>query len=90
MFRFSDSEKVYLAELRAISTDEGGNEILVGLTLEETTWYMEYSRRSLTADSDHSSESADRYLQLHDKHELARLGVVGAEHQLRVDNPSRH
>lgn len=90
MFRFSDSERVYLTEMRAISTDGDGNEVLVGLSLEETAWYMEHSRRFLTSERDRNSENRARYLQLHDKHEIARLGIVGAEHQLRVDHPSRH
>lgn len=76
--------------MRAISTDENGREVLVGLTLEETAWYMQHSRRFLTADRHHAPESKQKYLQLHDKHERARFGVLGAEHQLRTDNPSRH
>lgn len=90
VFKFSDNERTYLAEMRAISTDENGSEILVGLTVEETAWYMQHSRRFLTEDRDHEPENKKKYLQLHEKHERARFVVLGAEHQLRTNNPSKH
>ncbi len=40
MFEFTDSERAYLIEQRAISEDEQGHEVLVGLTFEETSFYI--------------------------------------------------
>lgn len=88
MFSFTDGERAYFTEMRTVSTDDEGREILVGLTFEETVFYMEYSRRFLTG-RDRDPDHRDRYLQLHDKHERARLAVLGAEIQARND-PMRH
>ena len=86
MTTFTDGEHAYLTEMRAITTDAQGREVLVGLTLEETGFYIAYSR-DLRGNS-HNSEDSDRYLELHEKHEAERLGVLMAENQRRVDNPS--
>ena len=70
MFSFTDDERAYLTEMRAITTDAIGNEVLVGLTLEETAFYMDHARQFVTGERDH--RNADRYLELHEKHEAAR------------------
>ncbi len=88
MFSFTDDERAYLAEMRAITTDAQGCEILVGLTLEETEFYVTHSRDLLEGRRNHAE--SERYLALHDKHEAARLGVLAAENQRRVDNPPLH
>jgi hypothetical protein len=88
MFSFTNDERAYLTEMRSITTDTNGNEILVGLTLEETAFYMGRARQFLTGDRDR--HNADRYLELHDKHEAARFGVLGAEIYLRNENPPLH
>ena len=89
MFSFSDDERAYLTEMRGITTDSSGREILVGLTLDETAFYIEYARASILGLS-RDQEQSDRYLELHEKHERARLAILAAENQLRVDNPQRH
>ena len=75
--------------MRAITTDAQGREILVGLSLDETTTYLKLSRDLLTADGGDTDDS-DTYLTLHDKHERARLEVLGVEHIVRTENPPRH
>ncbi len=87
----SDSERAYLVEMRALTTDAEGREVLVGLTFEETLEYLKLAHT--TGASGASSAGAryddgERYLALHDKHELARLEILGAEHQKRVDKPT--
>ena len=78
-----------LLEIRALTTDRDGNEVLVGLTLEETNFYLEYL--SARREGKHTTrEDGDRYVQLHEKHELQRLAVLGAEMQLRNEGPMRH
>ena len=88
MFEFTDSERAYMIEQRAISEDEQGHEVLVGLTFEETSFYMTYGRKALSGDRDH--KDTETYLELNDKHERARLEVIGTEVHLRNENPSRH
>jgi hypothetical protein len=85
---FSDDDRAYLDEMRAISTDAQDREVLVGLTSEETDFYLSYTR-DLSGDS-HTNADTDRYLELHDKHEAARLEVLAGENQLRNDNPPLH
>ncbi len=87
-FEFTDSEKVYLREMRAFSTDAQGREVLVGLTREETILYVTYGRDRMAGMSRH--DDGEKYLEFHDKHERARLSVLGAENELRNDNPPRH
>jgi hypothetical protein len=88
MFEFTEDERAHLTEMRAITKDSQGREVLVGLTLDETVIYMAYHRKIRTGE--HDSEGGEVYLELHNKHERARLAVIGAEHILRTENPSRH
>lgn len=88
MTTFTDDERAYLTEMRAITTNAQGREILVGLTPEETEFYIAYSR-DLSGDS-HNTTNSGRYLELHDKHEAERFGILAAENQRRVDNPPLH
>jgi hypothetical protein len=76
-----------LREMRALSTDAQSCEVLVGLTLEETAFYVTYGRHRIASTSRHDDK---KYLALHDKHERARLSVLGAEIELRNDDPPRH
>jgi hypothetical protein len=79
----------YLTEMRAIGIDGEGREVLVGLTFDETAWYFEYSDRKLHGKSGTNlDEDRDRYLVLSDKHERARLQVLGAEIEKRIDDPT--
>ena len=66
MFSFTNDERAYLTETRALTPGHKRNEILIGLTPEETTSYttsyMEHARQFLTGD--HGRHNADRYLEL--------------------------
>lgn len=86
MFTFTDAERIYYREMRALSTDAQGREILVGLSFEETQALMEHRRKFLTGNRDRDNQRY--FMQLRDKHELARLAVLGAEHELKSDNPT--
>jgi hypothetical protein len=87
MFNFTDAERAYLNEMRAITTNPQGQEVLVGLTEEETAFYMTHTRQFLTERRDRDGKA--RYLELHDKHERGRFAVLGAGHVLRTENPPR-
>jgi hypothetical protein len=89
MFEFSDSERVWHTEMRGISTDEQGREVLVGLTMEETVFYVTRTRNRGSGVRDSDPGNRARFLELGQKHERARLQVIGAEIELRRENPPR-
>ena len=89
MFTFTDDERASLGWMRGITQDPHGRAVLVGLTFEETDFYITYRRKFLTPQRDRDHEHQRRYLELHRKHEIARLQVVGTEIHLRNENPTR-
>lgn len=88
IFQFTDEERAYLTEMRAIIIDTQGKEVLVGLSLEETAIYIEYGRNKINGQYDLAN--GDIYLELHDKHEKIRMAVINAEVDLRNENPTKH
>ncbi len=88
MIEFGDDERAHLIEMRMLTTASDGQEVFVGLTQEETAFYVTYSRHRLLGKD--CPQDADRYLELNQKHERARLSIIDAEAQLRMKNPSRH
>lgn len=83
MLDLNDGERAYMQEMRILTTDTEGNEVMVGLTLDETLIMLEHNRRFLAGDRDRSEAGRESYLRLHEKHERARLQVLGAENELR-------
>lgn len=88
MFNFTDSERAYFREHCAISTDPDGNEVLAGLTQEETEIYMEICRMFLTHDHYYIDRNSEQYLKLHAKHEKARLDAIENEVYHNKENPT--
>lgn len=86
MFEFTESERASLKEMRALSTDGQGREVLIGLTLEETERYMAHSRAFLSKNRDR--ENRKIYLKLNEKHERARLEIIGTESFVSTNKPS--
>jgi hypothetical protein len=68
------------------STDTSGNRVLVGLTPAETAEYLAYQEDN-SNDLHTDRERLTRWLELHDKHELARIAVISAENEFRVQKP---
>lgn len=89
MLDINDADRAYLNELRALSTDSFGNEIFVGLTLEESIRFAVLSKRGLMS-GNRSFDDGEEYLALHDKHEMARMRVLAAEHVARTESPTKH
>ena len=87
MFEFTDAERAYLTEMRALTTDGQGREVLAGLTFDETVFYIERGRRFVQGIRDR--DSRDRFLELHEKHERVRFAVLHGEHELQHDKPTR-
>ena len=89
MFKFTKGERIYLTERMAITKDCNGNEVLVGLTLEETISYMEYVRSCLNRD--HIDRDAqETHLALDTKHEKARAELINVDRFIRTVNPTKH
>ena len=88
MYDFTDEERKYLIEMRAIRTNIDGTEVLVGLDPYETDFYMKYSKKCIAGEDNHKDR--DRYLELHDKHEKARLIVIAIGIELREEDPTFH
>ena len=72
MCEFTDAERQYLTETRSLTRDEEGREVLVGLTAQESDLLMAYRRRFASGNSDGDSENLAIWLELAQRHELAR------------------
>jgi len=92
MSAFNDTERAYYTEMRGLTSDAEGREVLVGLTFEETVFCIEYKRKLEPGGPprNRDREDRERYLRLHEKYDVARLEVVGSEVHLRNKNPPRH
>lgn len=77
MFYFREDERLFFADIRrAVGNDQQGREVLVGLTLEETEFYVGCLRRR--AEPMPNETDIRRFFGLHEKHEQKRGGVVDA------------
>lgn len=87
MLDLTEVERAKFSEFRSLGVDGHGNDVLVGLTLEESVFYLTYERERAKGKS---YESRPRYLELHEKHEAMRLQNVFAEVELRDAAPQKH
>ena len=79
---FTDAEREIRSQDRAIVLNEAGREVLVGLTEEETAVYMDCMRRygltkRLWTRAHPNQAERETFLELHNKHETARLAAIG-------------
>lgn len=81
MLKFQPGAREYLSQIRALSIDEHGKASFVGLTVEESVWYQNYAEESFSGTANRADGSQEKYLELQDKHEAARLQVIEAEKQ---------
>ena len=72
MCDLTDAERQYLVKTRALTRDEEGRETLVGLTHAESDVVMAYRRGFLSGKRDRHSADLTIWLELVQKHELAR------------------
>lgn len=90
MVEFTDGERSWHEEMRGITKDANGRDVLVGLTMEETEFYLTYSRRFGARDRDRDPANQARMAELRRKHDIARCQVIGAEVEARNDGSPRH
>lgn len=90
MIEFTAGERTFLEEMRGLARDEKGQEVLAGLTLEETEFYVSYTRRRAVGERERDPANRDRFFALHEKHDLVRRQVILAESEARRDPSPRH
>jgi hypothetical protein len=86
MLSLTEEERVFLQELAGLSSDSRGNEIYVGLNLDESERYRILSN-SL---HENTFKEKDEYLALQDKHDFVRFQILDAEYARRVEKQSQH
>ena len=74
MCELTDAERKYLTQTRSLTLDEAGREVLVGLTDQESALLMAYRRRFATGERDRDPQNLTMWLELAERHELARPG----------------
>jgi hypothetical protein len=89
MINFTDAERAWHSEMRGLAVDQEGRAVLVGLTMEESEFYVTHIRKRSSGDHDRNPVSRTRFLELHEKHEIARLQIIEAENYVRRENPPR-
>ncbi len=88
MLDLTVEEREELTLSGALAIDAAGQEILVGLTVEESMFLIEHRKRFLAGDRDYDSHK--RSIELTIKHEASRLAVLGSKIQKRHKNPTFH
>nr|WP_314876403.1 hypothetical protein [uncultured Pseudomonas sp.] len=89
MLVLTDIQRAYLRKIRALSKDLHGNEIFVGLTIEESIRFN-FLSESLLGHQHRSQDEIDEYLSLIQKHEHFRLQVVYAEIEAQQTSTACH
>ena len=72
MCNLTEVERQYLLKTRALTRDEYGREVLIGLTHEESESLMAYRRGFSSGKRDRFPDDLTAWLELAQKHELAR------------------
>ncbi|MHA3840485.1 hypothetical protein ACX0GZ_04610 [Sphingomonas aestuarii] len=77
--KMSDGDRAFHEGNQGLAIDANGMEILTGLTREESEWLIADSETWLVQRMTGRRDRADRsrYLELADKHEVARLRGIG-------------
>lgn len=86
MLKFQPGAREYLAQIRALSADDAGKEVFAGMTVEESIWYQDYARDSFHGNVNRADGSQEKYLELQDRHELARRRLIDAEPPARAQS----
>ncbi len=83
----TEPEREYLREMRALAVGPDGVEHLVGLTLDETIFYVRFSLEPVSGDFPSRTDS-ERYLGLQRRHETSRLAVISEDSLMNRKSPS--
>ena len=72
MCDFTETERQYLTATRSLARDDEGREVLVGLTNQESAMLMAFRRRFSADNTLADTATLSSWLELAEKHELAR------------------
>jgi hypothetical protein len=72
MCHFTEAERQYLMKSRSLTRDKEGREVLIGLTDQESDLLMAYRRRLTSGTRDRDPDNLTSWLELAERHELAR------------------
>ena len=79
----TDQERETLRAMRAITINDQGHEIFVGLSADESLEFLDFSRRN---EGGEDLSSTKRFMHLRDRHEEARQQIVGGAVSLDDSN----
>lgn len=74
----SEGDRAFLSGQQELAVDDEGQEILVGLTREESEWYLRDSDSWMQQrmSGKRAKEDKQRYVELSERHEVARLKAI--------------
>jgi hypothetical protein len=82
--KLTDDERSAKRSFQALSVDDEGNEVYVGLSREESEWMLDYERKYAPGRTrSPERDEKKRHIELHEKHELARLRAIGLNHSIK-------
>ena len=85
-----DTDRAEFEAFGDIGFDGDGHEILVGLSYEETEWYLEVLEKERSGRGLVTDEEMDRKSDLDDRHAMVRLQLAAAEYETRSNGrPAR-
>jgi len=90
MVELTDVERHCYNEQYALTTDNEGRTVLVGLTYEETEILIEHRRKFAQNIRERDPDKKKYAAALDSKHEKVRYEVIGAMAALQNNAPSRH
>jgi hypothetical protein len=82
----TEAERQCLTETQSLTRDEAGHEVLVGLTYEESNLLMAYRRQFATENRDQDPVSLSIWLELSERHALARPWTNSLTHPRLTDS----
>ena len=86
MLELTEAERQCLTETQSLTRDEAGHEVLVGLTYEESNLLMVYRRQFATGNRDLDPVKLSIWLELSDRHALARPRTNNLTHLRLTDS----
>ena len=78
-----DTDRPEFEAFHDLGFDSDGREVLVGLSYEETEWYLDVLERERQGRHLVTDAEMDRKSDLDDRHMTVRLQLAAAEHQAR-------
>jgi hypothetical protein len=81
--QLTEAERRHFEWNRGLTTDIDGNEVLRSLNRTESVEYLDLMKRERPGDS----KARDRFLELHNRYEPARIAAAAAEAEARDAGP---